>query len=205
MKLASNAAIGSAFEELLKHLHHEYMIAGRALIEYNGVRAKVVKGAGGPGVLVADEDKSQPDFAGAVAPTGVFIGFDSKTTADDKGWYLGRKQRHQFIDLLRLSRFGAITFFLIESRPLRACFALRVHDDVFDEDELPKLRFDDAPSIEQIRARNGGRWVGPAPAKGPGKVTSVVIEERTGGSYDWLSIISEVWIHRSQNADGETE
>lgn len=191
----SNASIGRSFEELLEWTHRSYEQHRRAIVEKNGVRARYISGAGGPGVLVADPDKSQPDFSGVIAPSGVAVHFDAKTTKSETRWGLGSKSRHQLIDMLRLSRFGALCFFLIESRPLSACFVLRVHDDIFSEDELPKLSFLSALTLEEIRARSNGRWEGPATLKGPGKITSIVFEQdRRLGQYDWLSAVAEVWM-----------
>lgn len=191
----SNASIGKSFEHLLVWTHKSYQQHGRAIVESNGIRAKYVPGAGGPGTIVADPDKSQPDFSGVIAPAGVAVHFDAKTTKSTTSWRLGKKQRHQHFDLMQFSRFGAICFFLIESRPLKACFVLRIHHDVFAEDDLPKLSFTAAPTLEEIRARSGGRWEGPAALKGPGKVTAFVIEEDArSGQYDWLSAVAEVWL-----------
>ena len=115
---------GTALEDGLDWIHNTYEGAGRAVIYHNKIAGRFVK----PGVLIPE--RSRPDYTGILPPDGRMIAFDAKSTGSITSWKIRKARVHQYEDLLRLDKLGAIVFFLIETRELQSIFLLRVrHND----------------------------------------------------------------------------
>lgn len=181
-------AQGRNFEELLEYQHGLYRNRGRAAIYHNKTAGRFVA----QGVFVAYPGGSRPDFSGTIAP-GLSVHFDAKTMSrgDVRGWRLTRDRIHQYEDLLDQARMGALAFFLVECRPMRAIFLLRVHPDIPVVDNRPECIFEEVPTLDCIRQSHAGR---------PGYMTTETaafcVAQDQDGLYDWLSAVERVWIDR---------
>lgn len=140
----ANAAIGRSLEELLDWQHREYERLGRAVVFYNGTRARARRGRDGQVHFVAGA--SLPDYSGVLAG-GQAIAFDAKTTADPDGWSWRRGGLHQRDTLSRLAAVGCIAFVLIECRPRRKVYLVRVPPGQRGPDPFPRVRFDELEGI----------------------------------------------------------
>jgi recombination protein U len=127
---------GRAFEEALTWIHKEYKSDGRATIFHTKTAGKFV----GKNRFIPL--KSLPDYLGVIGPFGKVIAFDAKTTANLNKWKLDGRYTHQYERLLDLSKFGAISFFLVEAREINKLFALRVLENFEVQDQRPTLFFD---------------------------------------------------------------
>lgn len=117
---------GKAFEDALQYQHNIYRGEGLAEIWHERTAGKFVSG----GKFVPDPQKSRPDFMGILSPHGRAIAFDAKSVSGEKKqWKLKKERIHQFHDLREISRFGAITFFMIEDRARQILYLRRIRFD----------------------------------------------------------------------------
>ena len=128
---------GKALEEALEFQHNLYRADGLADIYHERTAGKFV----GQGKFVPDPEKSRPDFTGVLSPGGRMIAFDAKSVGVGYGWALKPDRRHQLEALESLDRFGAIAFFLVESRIRNTIFLLRIRNGELGY-ELPRTVFD---------------------------------------------------------------
>ena len=135
---------GRALEDGLDWTHRQYESIGRAIVYHNKTVGKYVA----PGVFVPE--KSRPDYTGIIPPDGRMFAFDAKSTGNINRWKIRTNRIHQYEELLRLDRFGVITFFLIEAREIHKIFLLRIRHTKPIRDGRPYILFDHYQNFEVI-------------------------------------------------------
>lgn len=168
---------GAKFEADLALLHSRYYANGLASVYHNLTCGRFV----GPGKFIVEP--SRPDYSGTLAG-GVSVHFDAKTMGDVRGWRLSRDRLHQYDDLLMQSEMGALAFFLVECRPIKCAFILRVHPSIAVVNSRPEAWFTEIPMLDDVAV--GERWR---------SATAVGIEADCDGLYNWLEAV-EIWTRR---------
>ena len=164
---------GKGFEAVLAFVHERYVNQGRALIVKTATSGAFVrKGA----TVVFAARKSLPDYIGLLVGSGRAIVFDAKSTASKDGWTLDDRYLHQARAIVEWSSAGALAFFLVESRPLDAAFAV-----------FPPPDFGPFRDRENLLMLNVGSWR-PKISFNPDEKGELVVRiPIVGGVCDWLS------------------
>ena len=155
-------AVGKRFEDNCNTMHEEYMLRKLGFFWKNEIGSRVIWTSQG---MKSQPLPSRPDFSGILS-SGRFVTFDAKSTANKNKWSLSKESLHQVAHMQRLSEYGALTFFLLESRVLRVCYIIRVTSQ---NDTRPAVIFATA-------------------MKDPNVVPFIIPED---GRIDWLHVLAE--------------
>ncbi len=135
--------LGADFEKRIRKMHDRYETEGRGCFWPNEVRSRVIRIPGGRTKVI--QAKSPPDFGG-ILPGGKYVLFDAKSVPNVKKWTLPKDKSHQYDLMMRVSRFGALCFFLLEARKKDGlCYIILVNRfiaDRFYPQNRPTARLD---------------------------------------------------------------
>ena len=153
-------SVGKQFEDKCNTMHEEYMLRKAGFFWKNETGSRMIWTPQG---MKSQPLPSLPDFSGILL-TGRSVTFDAKSTANKTKWKLPKKNMHQFQHMQRISEYGALTFFLVESRVLRVCYIIRVFClDEHHQSPWPAVTFatamEDPHVVPFITAGGGIDWL----------------------------------------------
>lgn len=110
---------GQAFEDVINLVNHQYKINDIALIHKRATPVKVLKSKGSRVLNGFFEEKSTVDFDGVYRGRPIY--FEAKTVKE-KRFDLKNLHKHQMQHLYDANLHGAISFLLIEIRPVQTVY-----------------------------------------------------------------------------------